>query len=58
MNSFRLNSVAQLSKLRVFALAALLVVLGNQHLNAQVGGDNPTGVAGAFNGQSHDWLLI
>src|SRR5439155_18691962 len=26
-------------------------VLGNQHLNAQVGGDNPTGVAGAFNGQ-------
>src|SRR5205823_7035095 len=51
MNSFRLINTAQLSKLRVFALAALLLVLGNQHLIAQVGGDNPTGVAGAFNGQ-------
>lgn len=51
MDTFRLINIAQLSKLRVFALAALLLVLGNQRLNAQVGGDNPTGVAGAFNGQ-------
>src|SRR6266487_616814 len=51
MNSFRFINIAQLSKLNVFALVALLLVLGKQHLNAQVGGDNPSGVAGAFNGQ-------
>jgi YD repeat-containing protein len=51
MNSFPVVNIRQFSKLRVFALAALLVLLRDQHLNAQVGGDNPTGVAGGFNGQ-------
>jgi len=51
MNSFWHITTVQFSKLRVLALAALLVAVGDYHVNAQVGGDNPTGVAGAFNGQ-------
>src|SRR6266542_3358057 len=51
MKSLCLSNMAQPFNLRAFALGVFLLVLSSQHLRAQVGGDNPTGVTGAFNGQ-------
>jgi RHS repeat-associated protein len=51
MKSALFAKLAQLSNMRFFALGALLLAFSGAQLRADVGGDNPTGVAGAFNGQ-------